>query len=269
MQGRLLPPESGRIQSFPRTNWEKEFELAREAGLNCIEWIYDTYGEDVNPLVSDEGLRKLDRLTRTTGVEIRSVCADYFMEKPLAKGDPAGREASQKRLHWLLDQCRKLAIKRIVLPFVDQSALITRSEIEACTSFIHSILPHAVECGVEIHLETDLKPAAFRTLLDPFAHPLIKANYDSGNSASLGYRPQEEFDAYGHHIGSVHVKDRIRNGGTVPLGMGDTDFASVFGELKKLGYAGDLILQVARGESGQEVEWARKNIEFVRSHYHE
>ena len=38
---------------------------------------------------------------------------------------------------------------------------------------------------------------------------MIKVNYDSGNSASLGYDPTDEFAAYGERVGSVHIKDRV------------------------------------------------------------
>jgi hypothetical protein len=44
MEGRLLPPEAGRFQCFPREGWAKEFELAPQANMDCIEWIYDLYG---------------------------------------------------------------------------------------------------------------------------------------------------------------------------------------------------------------------------------
>jgi sugar phosphate isomerase/epimerase len=37
----------------------------------------------------------------------------------------------------------------------------------------------------------------------------------------------EEFAAYGERVGSFHIKDRVRGGKTVPLGQGDTDFASL------------------------------------------
>ena len=50
MQGRLVPPEGGYFQSFPRVRWRDEFVFAKNAGLNAIEWIYDEYGEDANPL---------------------------------------------------------------------------------------------------------------------------------------------------------------------------------------------------------------------------
>ena len=30
MQGRLVPPEQNKIQSFPWKNWDKEFKIANE-----------------------------------------------------------------------------------------------------------------------------------------------------------------------------------------------------------------------------------------------
>jgi L-ribulose-5-phosphate 3-epimerase len=61
----------------------------------------------------------------------------------------------------------------------------------------------------------------------------------------------------------VHIKDRVRGGSTVPLGTGDTDFKALFGCLEAVAYRGDFVLQVARGEPGDEVPWARRNREFV------
>ncbi len=51
MQGRLVPPEPGRFQSFPRSRWQDEISLARQVPLSYIEWIYDLYGADVNPVM--------------------------------------------------------------------------------------------------------------------------------------------------------------------------------------------------------------------------
>jgi len=53
MQGRLVPPEAQRFQSFPRERWREEFAVAAAAGLDTIEWIYDAYGEDLNPIGTD------------------------------------------------------------------------------------------------------------------------------------------------------------------------------------------------------------------------
>jgi len=154
----------------------------------------------------------------------------------------------------------------MVLPFVDDSAIETDAELWAATSALERVMPVAEETGIEIHLETSLPPTRFAELLDRLPHPMIKVNYDLGNSASLGYHPCREFAAYGLRVGSVHIKDRIRGGSTVPLGTGDADPAALFDCLHAVDYSGDFILQVARDAPGDEVSWARRNRAIVQSY---
>jgi len=267
MQGRLVPPIDNRIQCFPRPNWAQEFELAAQAGLDCIEWIYDLYGADVNPLATDEGIEKMRSLSRQHGVQVLSVCADYFMDRPLV-GATAG-ELSERLalLEWLLGRSHLLGINRMVVPFVDASRIDTDAEFDGVCETLKRILPVAEKHEIEIHLETSLTPSRFAELLARLPHRLLKANYDSGNSSSLGYKPREEFAAYGARLGSVHIKDRILGGSTVPLGTGDADLQTLAECLKTSGYVGDFILQVTRSTTGDEVNWARQNREFVLKNF--
>ena len=46
----------------------------------------------------------------------------------------------------------------------------------------------------------------------------VTVNYDTGNSASLGFDPVEEFKSYGHKITDLHIKDRLLGDASVPLG---------------------------------------------------
>src|SRR5215472_11442558 len=85
MQGRLSPPEGDRFQCFPREHWEKEFTHAAQVPLDYIEWIYDDYGYDVNPLRTVIGHDHQRKVIESSGVGIRSVCADYFMDYPLMR----------------------------------------------------------------------------------------------------------------------------------------------------------------------------------------
>jgi len=266
MQGRLVPPVEGRFQSFPGENWDVEFPRAADAGIECIEWIYDEYGADINPLATDEGLREMQAQAARSGVEVRSVCADYFMDRPLLRVGPEEQQERLETLLWLLERCRKADITRVVLPFVDASRIDGEEDLEVVVASLTAALPVAERAGVELHLETSLPPRRFAQVLDRLPHPLVCVNYDSGNSAALGYDPFEEFEAYGDRIGSVHIKDRVRGGGTVPLARGDADFLALFACLAKVGYQGDFILQVARGARGDEVAWARQNRAFVLEH---
>ncbi|MDQ6678109.1 MAG: sugar phosphate isomerase/epimerase [Acidobacteriota bacterium] len=263
MEGRLVPPEHGRFQAFPRERWMDEFALAREVPLSFIEWIYDLYGAEDNPLTKD--LARLQALSRETQVATRSLCADYFMDLPFLRCSAAECAERQQLLNRLLGLAAQVGIQRLILPFVDASRIETREDRDTVIRVLHEALPTARETGVELHLETSLPPLAFARLLDRIPDAMVKVNYDSGNSSSLGFAPAEEFAAYGERIGSIHIKDRIRHGGTVPLGTGDADFPAVFQEMTKVDYSGDITMQVARSEPGREVEWARVNRAFIAS----
>jgi len=258
MQGRLSAPEGGRFQSFPRVAWEREIELAPKVPLRGIEWIYDLYGEGANPLETAVGRQELQQQLLHSSVQVVSICADYFMDCPLVHPDPQTRQQRQSKLDWLISVCPEMAIQRIVLPFVDASRISSREDAETVLNVLHEILPAAQDAGVELHLETDMGPAAFSAFLQEIEHPLVKVNYDSGNSSGLGYKPSEEFAAYGDRIGSFHIKDRILGGTTVPLGQGNADFKSLRACLMDIDYRGDFVLQVARGVPGDELPWLAK-----------
>ena len=263
MQGRLGPPEGGRFQSFPREGWRSEFSAASGAGLDTIEWIYDSYGESCNPIATETGLAEMRALCEKHRVAIVSVCADYFMEHAYLRVSDDERRNVSARLYWLIERSRRLGIERIVLPFVDASSLRNDADHASLAAMLADVLPLAEHSGIELHLETDLAPLPFAQLLEAVPHPMVRVNYDSGNSASLGFAPSEEFAAYGHRLGSVHIKDRELGGSTKPLGTGGADLSAVFEGLARLGYLGDYVLQAARGESGAEVALASQNREFV------
>jgi len=268
MEGRLVLPEDGRFQCFPRNQWASEFAHAAKVPFDYIEWVYDLYGHDINPLGNPAGIERLTSLVASTGVGVRSVCADYFMDKPLVRCSPQELDERLQELARILRNGRAVGVNRVVIPFVDASAIRSNEDLVAVQDALKAAMPFAEDTGIEIHLETSLGPAEFAKLLDCIPHPKLKVNYDSGNSASLGYSAAHEFAAYGNRIGSVHIKDRVLNGGTVPLGTGNSDFATLFSCLEKIEYRGDFTLQVARGTPGDEVAWAKQNLAFVRGYWH-
>lgn len=265
MQGRLVPPESGHFQSFPRERWRDEFALANSAGLDAIEWIFDAYGEDTNPIGSAQGIEEIRRLSATYGISVRSLCADYFMDHPFLRATRTQRTGLLKKMEWLLNQCARVGITRMVIPFVDKSRIESKEELYEVSDIVRELAPSAVANQVELHLETALPPLEFARLLNWCPDSHVRVNFDSGNSASLGYNAVEEFAAYGDRIGSVHIKDRLRGGGTVPLGKGNADLNLVFSGLANLGYQGDFVLQIARANPGDERDWIAQNRSWVAS----
>ena len=261
MQGRLVPPIDGKLQSFPTNGWNKELELCRGLGIECMEWIYD--GEDLyflpNPISTFEGTRGL---TSIESPKIASLCADYFVKAPLLRVPEHILEQRIARLKWLISQCSLANITFLVLPFVDDNSIRNRIEMNHVADIINNVTHLAYTCNVSMALETNLSPDDFVYLLDNVAE-LVGVNYDSGNSASLGYSMDTEWDVYGKRIFNIHIKDRVIGGGSVPLGKGSANWNTLVRVLSKSEYNGNLILQVARGESGKEVEWYQKNRNFL------
>ena len=266
MQGRLLPPFEGRFQAFPATGWQVEFNNARTASLNCIEWIYERPHEQDNPLGSDHGIAEMRALMTETGVHVRSICADYYMEDLLLDSLGDIRTEAVNHLRWLISRAAKLSVIYMVLPFVDASSLKTSDQRVGAARILRELAPDAERAGIELHLETDLEPTVFRGLLDDIGDPAVRANFDIGNSASLGYDPVEEITALSPYLGSVHVKDRMLGGSTVPLGTGNADFPTCFKMIRATDFNRHFILQAARGEDGNETETAALNRAFVERH---
>ena len=143
---------------------------------------------------------------------------------------------------------------RIVLPFVDNSAIRDEADRDAVIDTLQRACRRPKRQGSNCIWRVSLGRRISRRSLARIPHPWVKVNYDSGNSSSLGYRPAEEFEAYGDRLGSVHIKDRVLHGAIKPLGEGDADLDAVFAGLRGLNYAGDFILQVARG--AEATKWS-------------
>jgi L-ribulose-5-phosphate 3-epimerase len=271
MQGRLSPPEASRFQSFPRQSWREEIGRAREAGLSYIEWIYDEYGAEFNPVTTEEGAAEINAIKEEKGVRTPAICGDWLMDFPLIRCTEQDRSQREQMLHRMLRWGKRIGASRIVLPFVDASSIKTEEEKNIVVRTLERALPVSEEVGVEMHLEADFGPAEFADFLARILHPMIKVNYDTGNSSGLGFVASQEFAAYGGRIGSIHIKDRLRkpDGGiaTRALGEGSANFEEVFACIRSIGYRGGFTLQVARGDDGDEVNWIKRQADFVRRYW--
>jgi L-ribulose-5-phosphate 3-epimerase len=271
MQGRLAPPEDNRFQSFPRNAWRDEIPRAREAGLDYIEWIHDAYGHTANPIFTPQGRAELAALKAANNIQTPALCGDWFMDYPFLRCSPEEREQREQHLHELLPIAAEIGANRMVIPIVDNSKMDTEEDKDIILEVLERALAIAEQTGVELHLETDLNPADFAAFMARIPHPMLKVNWDSGNSSGLGYIAHEEIAAYGDRIGSIHIKDRYRKpeGGveTRPLGTGSADFDDVFASIRSIGYKGGLTLQVARSLPGEEVPFIKTQLAYVKRYW--
>ena len=261
IQGRLLPKYEGRYQAHPKDYWQDEFILAKDVGLDCIEFILDYNDANVNPLSSLKGVDEIKKIIQETGVQVRSICADYFMEAPLHSEDPTIRKRSLQVISALIENGAKIGVTDIVIPCVDNSS-ISNKTASLFVKQLSKVLEIAENKKINLSLETDLPPKSFLALLDSFDSKMVTVNYDIGNSASLGFDVIEELNCYGHRISDIHIKDRIFDGGPVKLGHGNANFSVFFNKLKEFNYTGPFIMQAYRDNEGliifkEQLEWIR------------
>ena len=262
MNGRLSEQLGTKIQEFPYMTWKDEFTKALDYGFESIGWIFDTYAQ--NPIMSIDGITKIKQSSEQSGIAMNSVLADFFMEKKLTNVSQSELEKNIDILKKLIKNCNTLGVEILEIPFVDSSSLQSTSDQQNVRTNLESVLKLLDEYNVSLSLETDLPPKQFRDFLLSFEHPKIKANYDVGNSAGLGYDMKEEFENFGKLISNIHIKDREYYGNTVPLGTGNVDFPLFFKLLKQNNYSGDFIIQGARESGIDSGETAKKYLKFVK-----
>ena len=261
LQGRLTKQKK-KIQQFPSNNWEKEFQLIKKLKIYNLEWTVDNYGFNTNPLNLKHKHKKIKSFCRENKIKINSVTADFFMEKPFWK--QKNKTYYLKKIEKLINNCSLLNIKYIILPLVDNSSIKSFKQQKEITQDLMKLSTTLKKKKVEILFESDFNPKKLLKFIKSFKHASFGINYDSGNSASLGFEALKEFNAYGKYIRNIHIKDRLKNGPSVRLGEGDVKFTDLFQQIKKIKYKGTLILQSARSKmKGKDTQEMQLNLKFL------
>lgn len=270
MQGRLLPKYKKLYQSHPYFNWEKEFKISKKLKLKHIEFIFDNNLPHLNPIMNEKGVAKIIQITKKNRVFVKNLCADYFMEEPLYNTGQ-NQVNNIETLKVLIENCFRIGVKNIVIPCVDNSSINTnRKKIELLKT-INKLGNNLEKKKINLSLEVDLCPIDIRNMLREADLPFLKINYDIGNSASLGYDIEKEFDFYGSSISTIHLKDRILNGGPVLMGKGNSDFFKLFKKIKDINYTGLYTMQVYRDNEGlkifeKQLKYLKKILKDTNNH---
>lgn len=246
MQGRLSPLVDGKIQAFPWDSWQQEFPAAQNLRLGLMEWTLDQDRLYQNPLLTPQGQQEIRRLCQFHRLAIPSLTGDCFMQAPFWKASGQDRAALEADFIAIARACAEVGIKIIVVPLVDNGRLENGQQEETLLAFLLARADLFRELGLYIIFESDFVPGELARFIGRLPADVFGVNYDIGNSAALGYKPEEEFAAYGARIVNVHVKDRLLGGTTVPLGSGNANFPGVFCLLRDIDYSGNLIMQTAR-----------------------
>ena len=253
VQGRLVDLVKGKIQAFPRDNWEVELDKASENNIRYIELTVDLCNIWENPIASILGQDYLKKKLLASNIKPLACTADFIMHNPPWKGGENNYDQMRFVTEEIINGLGNINCGILVLPFVDDSSLNDSNKKKAI-DFLLSLSEILETKKVRVAIESDFKPHALKSFIDNLPDNLFGINYDIGNSASLGFDHNEEFAMYFNRIIHIHVKDRVLNGTTVPLGDGNADLSGCFKNIKDYGYAGDFSMQTSRDPSGNHVE---------------
>jgi L-ribulose-5-phosphate 3-epimerase len=265
MQGRLSPLVDGKIQAFPWSSWQQEFQLAESLGLGLMEWTLDQDRLYQNPLLTLQGQQEIRSLCQAHQLAIPSLTGDCFMQAPFWKCQGQAKAELEADFIAIARTCPEVDIKMIVVPLVDNGRLENEQQEETLLAFMLAQADLFRELRLYIIFESDFIPSELARFISCLPADVFGVNYDIGNSAALGYKPEEEFAAYGHRILNVHVKDRVLGGTTAPLGAGNAEFSTVFRLLRETAYAGNLIMQTARAKDDDHTGALRQYMDQIES----
>ena len=249
IQGRLSPLVYGKIQAFPWDHWKQEFKIAYDSGFSLMEWTLDQDRLYENPFVTLDGQQKIEELSNKYRISIPSLTGDCFMQAPYYKASMKERTALLQDFRNVINACKVIGVEFVVIPLVDNGRLENSGQEKALLEGLSTTESILQKDDIKILFESDFPPERLRDFITQLPPEIYGINYDIGNSAALGFDLETEIDAYGHRILNVHIKDRLFNGTTVPLGQGDADIPKVLQALKSIGYKGNFILQTARAEN--------------------
>ena len=260
MQGRLSPIINNKIQAFPQKNWSKEFKKINKLKIENLEWTLDYKNIKKNPIFLKEGIKQIIYLKKKNYIKIESLTGDCFMQKPFWKKK---YESYAYILTDVLNACKKIKIKNIIIPLVDKGFIKNRYELQNLIKICKQHKSKIKHNNQRILFEVDLIPKKVLNFIKKLDVNYFGINYDIGNSASQNYDSLKEIQIYGKYIKNVHIKDRVKYGNTVRLGKGNADFDQVFKALKKINYRGKFTLQTARSPNNKHIEEIKINLRFL------
>ncbi len=246
VQGRLLEPVDNKIQEFPVKNWKKELNLLYQLDLIGVEWIINKNYFDKNPIF-DHDFDYFEKIT--------SVCLDNLITDEIHVNE---------YLEEVLDKvCSNEKIVSINIPLLEESSMESKSKRY---NFINKVNEYAeLYQNKEFLFEAELDLEDYLEIVNSKNN--FYATYDTGNLTSYKVNHSEYILGLKNKIKCVHIKDRNINGESMELFEGDTDFDEIFSSLSQIKYNGLFILQLARGNSGSELETVKEQISTIKKLY--
>ena len=255
IQGRLTQSPPNCLQWFPNNNWEDEFSSASKLNIDFIELIAEISHNPENPIWSSTGIDKILELCNKNNLSVYSLCNDYIIDKSFNESSTFQQNID------LIEQCRKLEIKKYILPFFNASEININNQ-DIFVKNLLKIADYAEKYQIQILLETIMNGEELMNLLKILNHENIKIVFDTGNRVACGHNLPKDIELLGNNIKHVHIKDKDAMHNNVILGTGLVNFSHIFQSFRKIKYNGAYVFETTRGN--HPLNTAKYNLEFSK-----
>ena len=241
-------------------DFEVALEFAKTYGLDCVE-LRSAY--EKGPFdYTEKDILAIKALADRYGIPVTAISSPMFK----CEYSEENIRMHTEKFKTLLSYAKILGAKNIRCFDFLKNDKVTRKMIrdaytEACAA--------AEAAGVTILIESEPTTnsaccADIAELVSCVDRTCFKALYDPGNNiyATDEIPVPDGYLAIKDMLGHVHIKDaRLVNGETVAtaVGEGAVDYKGIFAELKKVGYAGDVMLETHYRIAGEIDEKTLKN----------
>jgi len=246
---------------------DETLQLCKDAGYEAIELVFGA-GRDPDVDMTDDEIRAVRKRCDAAGIEIGSSIAWYADRGCFLHPDVAQRDQGMKCLARSIEIAHVLGVDAVLLHPGQLTAEATYQEAwDWMVGGMKEIAPLAEEKGVTVGIENVwnkflLSPREAGQMIDDVGSARIGIYLDTANMMFYGY-PEHWIRELGEKIARVHFKDFVRKERTfVPLMDGDTDWATVVGDLRTIGYDGPVLHEVG-GDRDLQIEMAARMRKIV------
>lgn len=239
-------------------SFDETVRNAQAAGYEALELCIRDEGE-ITLDTPEAQLKDIAARAREANMELSSLAALTRNEpKTVMTNDRAVWERSIQLFTRSLEVTAAMEIDTMLLTMGVLSDDLYYNEAYANgLKGLQTLAPVAEKLGVNIAVEYVwnkflLSPMEFARFCDEVGSPRVGLFFDTGNMVVFGF-PQHWVRICGKHLMKVHFKDFKRDGYEwKPLLEGDVNFPAVMAELRKIGYNGALLSEVAPSIAGLE-----------------
>ncbi len=264
-QGRLVPVSKdkkfrNKIQQFPDKLWKKELKIFYQNNIKFIEWVISKENFNLNPITKKNMLKTIKKVLSKNNVKIRSIDLDFLVNSNFF--NKKNTKQIKKKIDLIIKNAINLDVNYVIFPFLEKQSLINDERKKKVIRYLN-FLAQKYEKKINFLIEIDLKPKDVLVYIKNFRGK-IGITYDTGNSAGLDYKFNEEKN-YFKFVKNIHLKDKFKNGKSVRLGKGNYNFRKLFKFLKKINYRYGINLQTARSKNGNDLNEVLLNMKYLKN----